>query len=102
MAISQLMLEQSNKMWDRAQKIVNYMLHRGSESSDIGTAFYLTNINLMDVNGEIKALAHSLTTLKSNVEEIFTVHKKANNKHDHPDDPNLNSYDPSVIIFFHY
>merc|ERR1712051_973105 len=56
-------------------------------------------VNPFDINGEVKALASTLTTLKSNAEDIFTVHKHANNKHDHPDDPNLNSYDPSVIRF---
>ena len=75
------------------------MLHRGSTTSDLSPAFKLTNVNPFDINGEIKALAHTLTTLKTNVEDIFTVHKHANNKHDHQDDPNLNSYDPSVIIY---
>ena len=63
---------------------------------DVSSAFKLTNVNPFDINGEVKTLASTLTTLKSNAEDIFTVHKHANNKHDHPDDPNLNSYDPSV------
>merc|ERR1711988_41519 len=99
MGMGKAMLEQSDKMWDRAQKIMQFMLHRGSTTSDLSPAFKLTNVNPFDINGEIKALAHTLTTLKTNVEDIFTVHKHANNKHDHQDDPNLNSYDPSVIHF---
>ena len=99
MGMGKAMLEQSDKMWDRAQKIMQFMLHRGSTTSDLSPAFKLTNVNPFDINGEIKALAHTLTTLKTNVEDIFTVHKHANNKHDHQDDPNLNSYDPSVIIY---
>ena len=96
MGMGKLMLEQSDKMWDRAQKIMHFMLHRGSVTLDVSSAFKLTNVNPFDINGEVKALASTLTTLKTNAEDIFTVHKHANNKHDHPDDPNLNSYDPSV------
>merc|ERR1712212_688770 len=99
MGMGKAMLEQSDKMWDRAQKVMHFMLHRGSVTSDMSPAFKLTNVNPFDINGEIKAMAHTLTTLKTNVEVIFAVHKHANNKHDHPDDPNLNSYDPSVIHF---
>jgi len=99
MGMGKLMLEQSDKMWDRAQKIMHFMLHRGSVTLDVSSAFKLTNVNPFDINGEVKALASTLTTLKTNAEDIFTVHKHANNKHDHPDDPNLNSYDPSVIRF---
>merc|ERR1712038_48517 len=79
MGMGKAMLEQSDKMWDRAQKIMQFMLHRGSTTSDLTPAFKLTNVNPFDINGEIKALA--------------------NTKHDHQDDPNLNSYDPSVIHF---
>ena len=65
------MLEHSNKMWERAQKIIHFMLDRGSKTSDMHEQFTLSNVNPRDTNGEIKALAHTLTTLKQNTEEIF-------------------------------
>merc|ERR1740122_602117 len=79
MGMGKVMLEQSDKMWDRAQKIMHFMLHRGSVTLDVSSAFKLTNVNPFDINGEVKALASTLTTLKSNAEDIFTVHKHANN-----------------------
>ena len=82
-------------MWERAGKIMHFMLHRGAKASEIAPTLRLTNINPFDTNGEVKALAHTLTTLKGNAENIFNVHKHANNKRDHSN-PNDNSYDPSV------
>ena len=74
---------------------MHFMLHRGAKASEIAPTLRLTNINPFDTNGEVKALAHTLTTLKGNAENIFNVHKHANNKRDHSN-PNDNSYDPSV------
>ena len=98
MGLSKTMMEQSNKMWERAQKIMHFLLHRGSKSTDMSAALKLKDVNPFDTNGEVKALAHTLTTLKSNMEVIFATHKHANNKRDHPD-PAQDSYDPSVIFF---
>lgn len=93
--MGRFLYSQSDKMWDRAGKIMHFMLHRGAKASDFAPTLKLTNINPFDTNGEVKALAHTLTTLKENAENIFSVHKHANNKRDHPN-PNDNSYDPSV------
>ena len=65
------MMSQSDKMWERAQKIMHFMLHRGSKTADMSAAFKLTQVNPFDTNGEVKALASTLTTLKQNVEDIF-------------------------------
>merc|ERR1711997_197562 len=78
---------------------MNFMIQRGSKTYDMARAFRLTNVNPFDINGEVKALSSTLTTLKSNVEDLLIVHKHANNKHVHPDDPNLNSYDPMLCQF---
>ena len=74
---------------------MHFMLHRGAKASEIAPTLRLTNINPFDTNGEVKALAHTLTTLKGNADNIFNVHKHANNKRDHSNS-NDNSYDPSV------
>merc|ERR1712241_211724 len=99
MGLSNIMLEHSNKMWERAQKIIHFMLDRGSKTSDMYEQFTLSNVNPRDIYGEIKALAHTLTTLKNNTEEIFRIHKHANNKHVHQGKPAQDAYDPSVMQF---
>ena len=88
--------KQSDKMWNRAEKIMHFMLHRGAKAEEVAPSLRLTSVNPFDTNGEVKALAHTLTTLKQNAENIFHVHRHANNKRDHPNNPNDNSYDPSV------
>ena len=89
------MYSQSDKMWERAGKIMHFMLHRGAKASEIAPTLRLTNINPFDTNNKVRALVDTLTTLKGNAENIFNVHKHANNKRNHPN-PNDNSYDPSV------
>lgn len=84
-------------MWDRAQKIMHFMLHRGSKTLDMSPAFRLADIQPFDTNGEVKALAKTLSTLKSNAQDIQDVHKHANNKKEHSDSSN-DSYDPMVIL----
>ena len=71
------------------------MLHRGAQSSEIAPTLRLTNINPFDTNNKVRALVDTLTTLKGNADNIFNVHKHANNKRDHSNS-NDNSYDPSV------
>ena len=88
-------MDHSDKMWARAQKIIHFMLHRGSKTSDLTNTMKLSNINPTDFAGEVRALAHTLTNLKSITEDIYAVHKHANNRHDHAN-PTDNSYDPSV------
>ena len=95
MGMSKIMLEQSDKMWQRAEKIMHFMLHRGSNTADMSDAFKLSDIKPNDVNGEVKALARTLATLKTNFEDIFSVHKHANNKQ-----LEKKQYDPSVILTF--
>lgn len=83
-------------MWDRAQKIMHFMLHRGSKTLDMSPAFRLSDIQPFDTNGEVKALAKTLSTLKSNAADIHDVHKHANNKKEHSD-ASIDSYDPLVF-----
>ena len=71
------------------------MLHRGAKASEIAPTLRLTNINPFDTNNKVRALVDTLTTLKGNAENIFNVHKHANNKREHSNS-NDNSYDPSV------
>ena len=71
------------------------MLHQGAKVSEIAPTLRLTNINPFDTNDKVRALVDTLTTLKGNAENIFNVHKHANNKRNHPN-PNDNSYDLSV------
>ena len=73
------------------------MLHRGSKTADMSPAFKLTQVNPFDTNGEVKALATTLSTLKQNMEDIYYVHRHANNKKEHPN-AQENSYDPSVSL----
>jgi hypothetical protein len=94
------MMEFSDKMWDRSQKIMHFMLHRGAKAVDIDPAWRVTNLNAGDTRGEVKALAATLDILKKQVEEVFYVHRHANNKKDHTATPSLDSYDPSVISRF--
>lgn len=96
--MQKLLMEQSDKMWDRAQKIMHFMLHRGSKTLDMSPAFRLADIQPFDTNGEVKALAKTLSTLKSNAQDIQDVHKHANNKKEHSDSSN-DSYDPMVMHF---
>ena len=95
MGMTKILMDHSDKMWARAQKIVHFMLHRGSKTSDLTNTMKLSNINPTDFAGEVRALAHTLTNLKSITEDIYAVHKHANNRHDHAN-PTDNSYDPSV------
>ena len=41
------------------------MLHRGAKGSEIAPTLRLNGVNPFDTNGEVKALAHTLTTLKA-------------------------------------
>lgn len=95
MGLSKAMLEYSNKMWDNAQKLMHFMLHRGSSAMDIEPTLKLRGVEPFDTNGEVKALAHTLTVLKKNAENIMAVHKHANNKKEHQPS-NDDSYDPMV------
>merc|ERR1739847_145726 len=48
MGMSKIMLEHSDKMWQRAEKIMHFMLHRGSITADVTDAFKLTDIKPND------------------------------------------------------
>ena len=66
-----------------------------SKALDFEPTLTLNNINPFDINGEVKALGHTLTVLKNNAENIYGAHKHANNKKEHTD-PKQDSYDPIV------
>ena len=66
-----------------------------SKALDFEPTLTLNNINPFDINGEVKALGHTLTVLKNNAENIYGAHKHANNKKEHAD-PKQDSYDPIV------
>ena len=88
-----ILLEKSPDPGIRGFKPWGYKLF--SKALDFEPTLTLNNINPFDINGEVKALGHTLTVLKNNAENIYGAHKHANNKKEHAD-PKQDSYDPIV------
>ncbi len=108
------MMDYSDKMWENAKKTMHFMLHRGGKAIDISPVLNLkgkqrprgqsqkckqtnlSGISAGDTRSEVEALAGTLDIIKTQAENTFDVHKHANNKHKHQNDPTLDSYDPMV------
>merc|ERR1719510_318671 len=45
MGMNKILMNHSDKMWARAQKIMHFLLHRGSKTSDLASTMKLNNIN---------------------------------------------------------
>ena len=54
LGLGKTLMDYSDKMWNRGNKIMNFMLERGAKVADFETALKLTNINPKDTNGEVK------------------------------------------------
>ena len=59
--LSKTLMDYSDKMWNRGNKIMNFMLDRGAKVADFETALKLTNINPKDTNGEVKKIYFNFT-----------------------------------------
>ena len=54
LGLGKTLMEYSDKMWNRGNKIMQFMLDRGAKVADFEAALKLTDIKPSDTNGEVK------------------------------------------------